>query len=41
VLVAGRVVKRAGKLLYRDLPRAKAQLGESSRRIVAAAGLAP
>ena len=34
VLVAGRVVKRAGKLLYPDLPRRKAQLAEASRRIV-------
>ena len=38
VLVAGRVVKRAGKLLYPDLPRRKAQLAEASRRIVAAVG---
>ena len=40
VLVAGRVVKRGGKLLYRDLPRRKAELAESSHRIVAGAGLA-
>jgi 5-methylthioadenosine/S-adenosylhomocysteine deaminase len=39
VLVAGRVVKRDGALLYRDLPRRKAELNESSRRIVAGAGL--
>jgi cytosine/adenosine deaminase-related metal-dependent hydrolase len=39
VLVAGRVVKRAGTLLYRDLKRRKAELAESSRRIVAATGL--
>ncbi|HUN48107.1 MAG TPA: amidohydrolase family protein [Stellaceae bacterium] len=38
VLVAGRVVKRAGKLLYPDLPRRKAQLAEASRRIVATVG---
>jgi cytosine/adenosine deaminase-related metal-dependent hydrolase len=38
VLVAGRVVKRGGKLLYRDLDRRKAELAESSRRIVAGAG---
>jgi len=39
VLVAGRVVKRGGTLLYRDLPRRKAELNDSSRRIVAGAGL--
>ena len=39
VLVAGRVVKRGGTLLYRDLERRKAELNESSRRIVAGAGL--
>jgi len=39
VLVAGRVAKRGGRLTYRDLERRKAELGESSRRIVAGAGL--
>ncbi|HEX6840381.1 MAG TPA: amidohydrolase family protein [Stellaceae bacterium] len=39
VLIAGRVVKRGGTLLYRDLARRKAELNESSRRIVAGAGL--
>jgi 5-methylthioadenosine/S-adenosylhomocysteine deaminase len=39
VLVAGRVVKRGGTLLHRDLERCKAALNESSRRIVAGAGL--
>jgi cytosine/adenosine deaminase-related metal-dependent hydrolase len=39
VLVAGRVVKRGGTLLYRDLERRKAELSDSSRRIVAGAGL--
>jgi len=39
VLVAGRIVKRGGKLLYRDLPRRMAELAQSSRRIVADAGL--
>jgi 5-methylthioadenosine/S-adenosylhomocysteine deaminase len=38
VLVAGCVVKRGGKLLYRDIDRRKAELAESSRRIVAGAG---
>jgi 5-methylthioadenosine/S-adenosylhomocysteine deaminase len=38
VLVAGRVAKRAGTLTYRDLERRKAELSESSRRIVAGAG---
>jgi cytosine/adenosine deaminase-related metal-dependent hydrolase len=37
VLVAGRVVKRSGKLLYPDLARRKSELAETSRRIVAAA----
>lgn len=37
VLVAGRIVKRGGKLLYPGLARRKAELGEASRRIVAAA----
>lgn len=35
VLVAGRIVKQSGKLLYPELPRRKAQLAEASRRIVA------
>ncbi|HXZ01788.1 MAG TPA: amidohydrolase family protein [Stellaceae bacterium] len=39
VLVAGQVVKRGGKLLYRDLARRKAELAESSRRILGAARL--
>ena len=39
VLVAGRVVKRDGKLLYRDLARRKAELAESSRRVLGAARL--
>jgi hypothetical protein len=39
VLVAGRVVKRGGTLLYRDLARRKRELAESSRRIVGGAGL--
>ena len=34
VLVAGRVVKQAGKLLYPNLSQRKAQLAEASRRIV-------
>ncbi|HTZ80465.1 MAG TPA: amidohydrolase family protein [Stellaceae bacterium] len=38
VLVAGRVMKRAGKLLYPDLARRKGQLAEASRRIVATVG---
>jgi cytosine/adenosine deaminase-related metal-dependent hydrolase len=33
VLVAGRAVKQGGKMLYRDLPRRKAELVETSRRI--------
>jgi 5-methylthioadenosine/S-adenosylhomocysteine deaminase len=39
VVVAGRVVKRGGTLLYRDLARRKRELAESSRRIVGGAGL--
>lgn len=39
VMVAGRVVKRQGKLLYRDLARRKAELAETSRRILGDAGL--
>ena len=37
VLVGGRVLKRAGKLLYPDLARQQAHLAEASRRIVAVA----
>jgi 5-methylthioadenosine/S-adenosylhomocysteine deaminase len=40
VLVAGRVVKRHGKLAYADLARRKAELAESSRRVLGAARLA-
>jgi 5-methylthioadenosine/S-adenosylhomocysteine deaminase len=40
VLVGGRVLKRAGKLLYPDLARKHAHLTETSRRIVSAAGAA-
>ncbi|HEX7966584.1 MAG TPA: amidohydrolase family protein [Stellaceae bacterium] len=39
VFVAGRAVKRAGKLLHRDLDRRKAELAAASRRILAGAGL--
>ena len=39
VLVAGRVAKRGGALAYRDLERRKAELNQSSRRIVGSAGL--
>ncbi|MGO8920675.1 MAG: amidohydrolase family protein [Stellaceae bacterium] len=39
VLVAGRVVKRAGQLAYRDLARRKAELAQSSRRVLGAARL--
>lgn len=39
VFVAGRAVKRAGKLLHRDLGRRKAELAAASRRILAGAGL--
>ena len=38
VLIAGRVVKRAGKLAYAHLPDRKAQLAEASRRITSAIG---
>jgi len=41
VLVGGRVMKRGGKLLYGELARRKAELAESSRRVLAAAGLRP
>ncbi len=34
VMVAGRVVKRGGRLLYGDLARRKAELAEASRRIL-------
>jgi 5-methylthioadenosine/S-adenosylhomocysteine deaminase len=40
VLVGGRVLKRAGKLLYPDLARQQARLAETSRRIVAVARVA-
>lgn len=40
VLVAGRAMKRAGKLLHRDLERRKAELAAASRRILAGAALA-
>jgi 5-methylthioadenosine/S-adenosylhomocysteine deaminase len=39
VFVAGRAVKRHGRLLYRDLARRKAELAETSRRILDRAGL--
>ncbi len=39
VLVAGQVAKRDGKLLYRDLARRKAELAESSGRVLGAARL--
>jgi cytosine/adenosine deaminase-related metal-dependent hydrolase len=38
VFVAGRPVKRGGRLLYEGLPRRKAELAETSRRILAGAG---
>jgi 5-methylthioadenosine/S-adenosylhomocysteine deaminase len=38
VLIAGRVVKRAGKLSYRHLPERMAQLAEASHRITSAIG---
>lgn len=41
VLVAGRVVKRHGKLLYGDLARRKTELRSSGERILAACGLLP
>ncbi len=34
VLVAGRIVKRGGRLLYPDLARRKAELVAASRRII-------
>ena len=37
VLVGGRVLKRAGKLLYPDLAHQQTRLAETSRRIVSAA----
>jgi 5-methylthioadenosine/S-adenosylhomocysteine deaminase len=40
VLVAGRVMKRNGRLVRGDLARLKAELAESSRRVVSAAGIA-
>jgi len=40
VLVAGKIVKRAGKLLYPALAARKSALAETSRRILAAAGIA-
>lgn len=40
VLVAGRVVKRNGRLAYEGLARRKAELADSSRRVLEAAGLA-
>ncbi|HTS94276.1 MAG TPA: amidohydrolase family protein [Stellaceae bacterium] len=39
VLVAGKIAKRAGKLLYPDLAAQKSALAEASRRILAAAGI--
>jgi len=39
VLVGGRTVKKAGKLLYAELPRRKAELAASGHRILAQAGL--
>ena len=40
VLVAGEVMKRDGRLAYRDLARRKAELAQSSRRVLGAARLA-
>jgi 5-methylthioadenosine/S-adenosylhomocysteine deaminase len=40
VLVAGRAVKRDGKLLYSDLARRRTELAETSRRILAQAARA-
>lgn len=40
VLVAGRIAKRNGRLAYDGLARRKAELAESSRRVLAAAGRA-
>lgn len=39
VLIAGRVMKRQGQLVYRELARRKAELAETSRRILDGAGL--
>jgi len=39
VLVAGKIAKRAGKLLYPDLAAQKSALAEASRRILAVAGI--
>jgi 5-methylthioadenosine/S-adenosylhomocysteine deaminase len=39
VLVAGRVVKRGGRLLDVELPRLRSRLVESRDRIAAAAGV--
>jgi 5-methylthioadenosine/S-adenosylhomocysteine deaminase len=41
VLIAGRVVKRSGHLLYGDLERKKSALRDSGQRILAECGLAP
>jgi 5-methylthioadenosine/S-adenosylhomocysteine deaminase len=41
VLIAGRVVKRNGNLLYGDLERKKSALRDSGQRILAECGLAP
>ena len=41
VLVAGRVVKRAGKLLYTQLEEKKAALQKSGERILTDFGLLP
>ncbi len=38
VMVAGHVVKRGGKLLYRDLARCKGELAEASGRILGPGG---
>lgn len=38
VFVAGRAVKRGGKMLYGDLARRKTELSETSRRILTAGG---
>jgi len=40
VLVGGKIVKRAGKLLYPHLIARKSALAETSRRILAAARIA-
>jgi cytosine/adenosine deaminase-related metal-dependent hydrolase len=41
VFVAGRALKRQGRLVYAELARRKAELALSSRRVLAAAGLYP